>query len=465
MSKEINCISNLKLTKVMLSNDFQNKTERHFKTKLKFKNALLFFQIAVVFNLSEVYKLAKNYVEHCFAMIAESDNFLHLDYNCLSKILQSSYLNIHSEIEVFEASDKWLSYKMEDRKMFSKNVLSKVRLPLLSDHEINYFIKRSSSFSTNEECAEIMKCFLNSKHDSAKNYSYLHFSHRYCKQNKLSILIFGGYEFIGTNPVFVKKVTKIDGEKLQNQKTLTSIRTGRVFTKAVFLKGHVYLLGGSNSESTKTIEKYSLLDDCWSVVTDMYDNRRGYCVCSFINDIFLIGGKKEGCSLDFYLKFNAKCFDKNKWKRIAVANQKREYAACAVFEGKIVVSGGIGRGRGLNTVEHYDVIGDEWTRMAYMMNGTYKHSMVSLENKLFVIGKSPNKCEVYDSSCKRFVALKSGWFFNFGEAPKAAKVGNKIYVFAPAVFCYDLIEKRWSKISCEALSKLYEFSIVNIQAY
>ena len=49
-------------------------------------------------------------IERCFPMIVDSDNFLELDFIFIKKILSSSELNINSELQVFNASDSWLSH-------------------------------------------------------------------------------------------------------------------------------------------------------------------------------------------------------------------------------------------------------------------------------------------------------------------------------------------------------------------
>ena len=57
--------------------------------------------------------------------------------------------------------------------------------------------------------------------------------------------------------------------------------------------------------------------------------------------------------------------------------QARDNAACAVFEGKIVVSGGYDNNdNDLNTVETYDVIGNEWSPMADMISVRFLKALV-----------------------------------------------------------------------------------------
>ena len=69
-------------------------------------------------------------------MVGDTQNFLELDYFLVAKILASSDLVITSEVEVYNAADRWLKYKIEERRKFAKHLLLKVRLPLLSDNTL-----------------------------------------------------------------------------------------------------------------------------------------------------------------------------------------------------------------------------------------------------------------------------------------------------------------------------------------
>ena len=54
-------------------------------------------------------------------MIVKNENFLHLDFSIVAKILASSELNIHSEVEVYNAANTWLKYNSEERSKYTNN--------------------------------------------------------------------------------------------------------------------------------------------------------------------------------------------------------------------------------------------------------------------------------------------------------------------------------------------------------
>ena len=100
-----------------------------------------------LFKLSSSYKAMFNLIERSFTIIADTDSFMNLEFNILVKILRSSQLLITSELQVYNSASKWLSYKIEERSKFAKDLLLTVRFPLLSDSTLKYILERSPYFN------------------------------------------------------------------------------------------------------------------------------------------------------------------------------------------------------------------------------------------------------------------------------------------------------------------------------
>ena len=91
----------------MVVNQVKEKINVHNVAKYHF--VCLFYQLSSFYNLSDFKNDALNYIYRWFTIIAKIDNFQHLEFNNIIRILSSSELNISSELEVFKASDFWLS--------------------------------------------------------------------------------------------------------------------------------------------------------------------------------------------------------------------------------------------------------------------------------------------------------------------------------------------------------------------
>ena len=79
----------------------------------------------------------------------------------------------------------------------------------------------------------------------------------------------------------------------------------------------------------------------------MYDEHRLFCVCAFMDRVFVFGGSLDGIASYSCLQFDTKEYS---WKEFSAMKETRIRAACAVFEERIVVCGGY-RILDLNSVE------------------------------------------------------------------------------------------------------------------
>ena len=127
-----------------------------------------------------------------------------------------------------------------------------------------------------------------------------------------------------------------------------------------------------------------------------------FCSCYFMKELFLVGNRyfnKRSC-----LKYN---FTLDKWTYLAEMNVKRYGAACTVFEGSIVVSGGVYKNRASKIVEAYDYYENKWKFLPDMLQGRSSHSTIGFGNKLFVIGdRTCDSWQVFCSSTRQFSLIK-----------------------------------------------------------
>ena len=402
-------------------------------------------------------------------MVVETDNFLELDYSLLVKILKSCELLITSEVEVYKAADTWLNFDIENRRKFAKDLLLKVRLPLLSVHTLNHLLSKSSSFTDIDECISIVKTILVANTECFEETSCTSYSSRYCNQKNFSTILISGYSWHHNQ--LSKNVNQINANNFKDVKPLSSMIEERRYSKGVCLKGEVYVFSGYNDnfKQIKSVEKYSpSTASAWNKVAYMYDDRENFCVCGFMDKIYVIGGYYDdrlGYATDTCLVLETNNYG---WKDVAAMKEARGFAACAVFEESIVVTGGWdNNGNDLNTVEKYDATIDEWSPMPDLIEGKRSHSLVVVKNKLYVIGYGTDACEVFENSCKKFVAIKSprtGYLY----LNQAISIGSKIVAFQDeesSLFCFDVDKDEWSEEYFEVTKNLGNFSCVKLPWY
>ena len=77
---------------------------------------------------------------------------MHLDFTQIAKIVSSSELNTHSELEVLNAVDEWVNFDFDKRSEFAVSLLSKVRLDLLSDQAMNAVLNFDLAINKVNDC-------------------------------------------------------------------------------------------------------------------------------------------------------------------------------------------------------------------------------------------------------------------------------------------------------------------------
>ena len=155
--KEHEVILALKIDKLLQKEDTIIKISKIIEDKLTVKNVLTFYCLAKYYNLTTISESYLLYIERCFPMVVETQNFLHLNFKLVAKILASSELNIHSEVEIFNAVITWLKQNSEERSKYAKQLLLKVRLPLLSEFAIKHLSYSNSLVAENIDTSKIIK--------------------------------------------------------------------------------------------------------------------------------------------------------------------------------------------------------------------------------------------------------------------------------------------------------------------
>ena len=169
--------------------------------------------------------------------------------------------------------------------------------------------------------------------------------------------------------------------------------------------------------------------------------------------LFVIGGKNKLERYDRPCVF----YDKQSsiWHSFAPMIESRQNAACTVFEGKIVVSGGGYSEKDeknneekkvdveicLKTIEAYDYHENKWSSLPCMLSPRTNHTAVSISNKLFMIGGCSRRAcydnfdvladfEVFDRVNMKFTSIQRPPMWNNSVLPfQAVCIGYKIVVF------------------------------------
>ena len=171
-----------KLTKVLTQMPLKRKVNKIFLNTLNIQNVLISYKISKMFNLKSVAKQSLSHIESSFTILAETKNFLELEYILVAKIFASSELHITSELEIYNSVKTWLNYNLSERKKHAKQLLIKVRFALLSDRSLEKILKETSLFTKEEEYFSVLKDVIKNKQCLTDSSCY-----RYCSSNNFNL--------------------------------------------------------------------------------------------------------------------------------------------------------------------------------------------------------------------------------------------------------------------------------------
>ena len=401
---------------------------------------------------SEIKKHVVNYIQKWFCRITEKNIYLDLSFTSIKDLLSDSGLKISSEIEVYNAAERWIKHEPKERIKFAIELIKLVRLPLLSSAVLQSLLKNKNSFL---KCLK-SKIYIKNVIGKNKNKTFDHFSscyqNRYYTQDSFHIIT----QCDNDNHSVEFEIYESQGRTLAKIFDFIDMEIEYMF----FIYETFYVL------SSRSFKSYSTKTKKWSKSFDYpknYNYFNYFCSCVFMGHIYILGANTNswgGRSKKFKscIVFSPKT---EKFKLIAAMSaQREENFACAVFGGKIVISGGTLNNQALNSVEVYDHCAEKWSKMADMLEGRYDHASVSIRNKLYMIGGITKKCEVFDSFSQKFAYIKpilSTYEYlrfktQFVTTGSKIKIFNK-YLLSGAV--YDVEHGKWLEME----EQDFEFSI------
>ena len=291
------------------------------------------------------------------------------------------------------------------------------------------------------------------------------YKNRYCSQKEHDVVFLKSP--VKSNPNEVVKFVGPDYTKVQKLSSMLRPQTNilrAVVGTDIYVTNEDGLVPHRLEHCIRTCEVYSQKRNRWSKLAGFEERIGSVNICSFMQQVIFIGKIPVG-----NFKFKSKCvkYDskRGKWSLMGQTNRCRRSASCAVFEGKVVVSGGIEDNdhdfcQSMKSVEAYDYHENKWTYLPDMIKDRCNHATVCVENRMFMIGGwSTGSCEVFDSVSRKFAAVQK-IPKNIGSTDFTKKticVGNKILVFHGAcfesiLFAYDIETGEWEYQRIDLLS-------------
>jgi len=210
------------------------------QTHLDASNCLGIRAFADLYSCSELEETAYRFVRQHFLDVVKGDEFLQLPKQALRNLLREDLLQVRSENQVFEAVEAWILHDFCRRKDFAVELLSNVRLPLLTLEFLEARVFPSKIIKNNADCQLLLAKVLNESARNLPRYMTLP------RAQPQAVYVIGGRNGVDCQLSSLERY-----DTLSNEWTLLqSMKYPRTAVGACSLNGLLYVVGGECAVST-----------------------------------------------------------------------------------------------------------------------------------------------------------------------------------------------------------------------
>lgn len=397
---------------------------------------------------------ADKFINKKFSDVSNEEEFMQLSYPELVAIVQRDELNCTSEEVIFEAVMRWIKYNEAERSSLLPEVLSKVRLPLLSPQFLADSVATEELIKSSHQCRDLL--------DEAKDFHLMPERRELLSSYRTRPR---GNEFIKGEIYAVGGLTK-SGDAVSTVEIFDPIKNEwrmgpamsmlRSRVGVAVLHNKLYAFGGFNGqERLSTVEVYDPDTKTWTQGKTMMCKRSAVGVASLDEFIYVCGGYDGITSLSTVEQF---CPKTDSWRKVSPMMKYRSAGGVSALRGFVYALGGHDGLSIFDSVERYDPRTDSWTKVKSMTSRRCRLGVATLNGKLYACGGYDGSSflrsvEVYDSRLDSWKPIAS---MNVKRSRVALTANNgKLYAIGgydgesnlSTVEVYDTEKDTWSFVS------------------
>lgn len=303
------------------------------QSHLEATNCLGIRAFADLYSCKDLEQAAYRYICQHFLDVVKCEEFLQLTKQGLLNLLEQDDVQVRSEDQIFEAVEAWIFHDFAQRKEFTAELMSRVRIPLISLGFLETRVFPSKIVKTNAECQLLLGQILN---ESSRNLPPYMMTPRAQPQ---SIYTVGGRNGIDCQLSTLERYDLLADEWV----LMENMKHARTAVGACSLNGLLYVIGGEcavNSPHDDTMyvrytECYDPIAHEWISLADIAIQRSFISIAPFNGYIYAIGGEDRTCSYNYVERYDPKT---NHWTTMQSMRRKRSGAGIAICDGKFLVT-------------------------------------------------------------------------------------------------------------------------------
>ncbi|KAL1132354.1 hypothetical protein AAG570_010310 [Ranatra chinensis] len=403
------------------------------KNELHITNAIGIYRFAEDHNCVDLAKKAANFIECHYSMIFLEEEFCELPKDPFCKFLDSEQLRVDSEYQVFQSVMRWINHDLSSRKRYVFELLSHLRLPLVSVCLLDHAIDDCTDGSLRLALRSVRKDLVMKKGNLVPLFAYP----RLCARK--NVFVIGGIkrELVSawTRPLecTYESVEMFDTFRREWCRGISPMSIGRILPGVAALNGKIYVVGGEYECCILASgEVYDPMTNTWSKIASMVVPRCEFGLCVVDGDLYALGGfvgEDIGGSIEKYdsildewclqgelpeprfsmgvvsyeglIYIVGGCTHRRRHiedllclnpvtgevKSLAPMHEPRSQIGVAILEGYLYVVGGINRDHvGLRAVERYSFEQDKWSYICSLKTGRASPAVASAAGCLYVMG-------------------------------------------------------------------------------
>ena len=358
------------------------RSSHHFLFRFHPQNVLGIRSFADTLTHANLVQSADKYINCKFASISNCEEFLQLSFPDLIEIIKRDEINCASEEVMFEAAMRWIKYNEAERSDLLPEVLSNIRLPLLSPPFLADSVATEELIRTSHQCRDLL--------DEAKDYHLMperrELLQSYRTRPRGNDFVRGQIYAVGgltKSGDAVSTVEIYDPEKdewrMGQAMSMLRSRVG-----VAVLHGKLFAFGGFNGqERLSTVEVFDPETKKWSQGKTMMCKRSAVGVAALEEFIYVCGGYDGITSLS---TVECYCPKTDIWKKVAPMMRYRSAGGVSALRGFVYALGGHDGLSIFDSVERYDPAMDAWTKVKPMLSRRCRLGVATLNGKLYACG-------------------------------------------------------------------------------
>lgn len=375
------------------------------KNQLHPSNCLGIRAFADVHTCMDLLESSHRFALQRFLEVSQTEEFMLLSVKQVLDLISNDDVNVESEEQVYNAVINWIKFDVENRKVFVRDLLPFVRLPLLSRECLMTRVETEILIRSTPDCKDLLIEAMK-YHLLPEQRSILQSPRTVCRKPAGQVPILFA---IGGGSLFaIHSECECYDPRIDRWCMVTPMSTKRARVGVGAIDRKIYAVGGyDGSNDLATVEAYCPQSNAWVVMPSMGTRRSCLGVAVFNGLIFAIGGYDGASCLNSVERFDPLTAH---WTSVAAMNTRRRYVRVGVVNGILYAIGGYDGSAHLNTVECFDPMTNTWRAVASMASRRSSAGVAVLNDTLYVVGGNDgasclNTMERYDPVTDSWMCL------------------------------------------------------------